>query len=399
VRCVVSVSMLTEGWDANTVTHILGVRAFGTQLLCEQVVGRGLRRRSYTTNDEGRFDPEYAEVYGVPFSFIPAAGSSTAPPPRHPVTRVRALPERIRSEIYFPRVVGYRHELSTEHLRVKLGEEAQLALSTHDVPSTTELSDILGALNVHTLEDLRNRREQEIVYFLARRVTQRYFADRPWLFPQLVEIVRDWISECLTLKDNTFTGLLLLHQRADDAADRIFRAIVAADPGEHALLAVLAAYEGIGSTRHVDFDTTKPVMRTDPELCHVSHVVADSGWEHKLAQTLETMPEVRAYVKNKGLGFTIPYTIDGEEHHYMPDFILRVEDGHGEDDLLNLIVEVSGAQRRDKEAKVATVRSLWVPAVNSLGTQGRWGFVECEDPWDAEHLIRGKLAELEPVSA
>jgi type III restriction enzyme len=208
-----------------------------------------------------------------------------------------------------------------------------------------------------------------------------------------VEIVRDWMSECLTLKDHTFIGLLLLHQRADDAADRIFRAIVAADPGEHALLAVLAAYEGVGSTRHVDFDTTKPVMRTDPERCNVSHVVADSGWEHKLAQTVEAMPEVRAYVKNKGVGFTIPYTIDGEEHQYVPDFILRVEDGRGEDDLLNLIVEVSGAQRRDKEAKVATVRSLWVPAVNNLGTQGRW------DPWDAEHLIRGKLAELETVSA
>jgi len=399
VRCVVSVSMLTEGWDANTVTHILGVRAFGTQLLCEQVVGRGLRRRSYTANDEGRFDPEYAEVYGVPFSFIPAAGSSTTPPPGRPVTRVRALTERADCEIRFPRVVGYRHELSTEHLRVEFGEEAQLALSTHDVPSTTELSAIVGIPNVHTLEDLRDRREQEVVYFLARRITQRYFADRPWLFPQLVEIVCDWISECLTLKDHTFIGLLLLHQRADDAGDRIFRAIVAADPGEQALLAVLAPYDEVGSTQHVDFDTTKPVMSTNPERCHVSHVVADSGWEHKLTQTLEGMSEVLAYVKNQGLGFTIPYTIDGEEHQYVPDFIALIDDGHGKDDPLNLIIEVSGAQRRDKEAKVATTRSLWVPGVNNLRTHGRWAFIECEDPWDAEHLIRGELASLQGAPA
>jgi type III restriction enzyme len=214
-----------------------------------------------------------------------------------------------------------------------------------------------------------------------------------------VEIVCDWISECLTLKDHTFIGLLLLHQRADDAGDRIFRAIVAADPGAQALLAMLAPYDGVGSTRHVDFDTTKPVMSTNPERCHVSHVVADSGWEHKLAQTLEGMSEVLAYVKNQGLGFTIPYTIDGEEHQYVPDFIARVDDGHGEDEPLNLIIEVSGAQRRDKEAKVATVRSLWVPGINNLRTQGRWAFIECEDPWDAEHLIRGELASLQGAPA
>jgi len=399
VRCVVSVSMLTEGWDANTVTHILGVRAFGTQLLCEQVVGRGLRRRSYVAGADGRFQPEYAEVYGVPFSFLPSAGTSTAPPPGPPMTRVRALEDRRESEIRFPRVVGYRHELSTERLRVELGPDAALALSTQDVPSTTELAPIVGARDVHTLDDLRGKREQEVVYFVARRIVQRYFSDRPWLFPQLVEIVREWAGMCLTLKDHAFLGLLLLHQRADDAADRIFRAIVAADPGERALLAVLAPYEQVGSSRHVDFDTSKPVMVTESDRCQVSHVVADSGWEHKLAQTLETMPEVLAYVKNQGLGFTIPYTIDGEERQYVPDFIARIDDGRGSDDPLNLVIEVSGAQRRDKQAKVATARTLWVPGVNTLGTQGRWAFVECEDPWDAEHLIRGELALAEPVGA
>src|SRR5262249_42853516 len=114
VKCVVSVSMLTEGWDANTVTHILGVRAFGTQLLCEQVVGRGLRRRSYTVNEHGRFDPEYAEVYGVPFAFIPTASVGPEPVVPKPLTRVRALESRIDAEITFPRVVAYRYEITSE---------------------------------------------------------------------------------------------------------------------------------------------------------------------------------------------------------------------------------------------------------------------------------------------
>jgi type III restriction enzyme len=392
VRCVVSVSMLTEGWDANTVTHILGVRAFGTQLLCEQVVGRGLRRRSHVVNAQGLFEPEYAEVYGVPFSFIPTAGSGGEPAPGPPVTRVRAIEERAAAEVTFPRVVGYRHELSTERLRVAFGENAGLALSTRDVPTSTEISGVVGASDVHTLEDLQGKREQEVVFSLARRLVQSHFPDRPWLFPQLTTIAHRWIAEQVTLKDHSFVGLLLLHRHADDAVDRIYRSIVAADPGERALLAVLALYDQTGSTRHVEFDTTKPVMETDPERCQVSHVVGDTGdWEQKVARALETMPEVLAYVKNQGLGFTIPYTIDGEERQYVPDFIARIDEGRGAEDALNLVIEVSGAQRRDKEAKVATARDLWVPAVNNLRTQGRWAFLECEDPWSVESLIRGAL--------
>jgi type III restriction enzyme len=391
VRCVVSVSMLTEGWDANTVTHILGVRAFGTQLLCEQVVGRGLRRRSYVAGEEGRFEPEYAEVYGVPFSFIPTAGGGTEPPPGRPVTRVRALEDRSELEIIFPRVVGYRYELSTELIDAEFDDSSELVLSTRDVPSKTDVEGVVGETTVHTLDDLKARREQEVVFHLARRVVQSYFSDQPWLFPQLTGIARRWLHECLVLKDNTFPQLVLLGQHIDAAADRVYRAVVSADPGESALLAVLAPYDSTGSTRNVDFDTTKPVMATDPERCQVSHVTADSGWEHKLAQTLENMDEVHSYVKNQGLGFTIPYTIDCEEHQYVPDFIVRLDDGRG--DLLNLIVEVSGAANRHKETKVQTAQTLWVPGVNTLRAHGRWRFVECSDPWDAKHLIRGAIED------
>src|SRR5262249_44724179 len=157
VKCVVSVSMLTEGWDANTVTHILGVRAFGTQLLCEQVVGRGLRRMSYTLNDQGHFDPEYAEGYGVPFSFIPCPGSTANRQRQLPGVpkpgRVKAIPERLIDrpwlEITFPRVTGYRYELPPARLEARFGEESRVILSTQDIPIHTENAPIVGETVIH----------------------------------------------------------------------------------------------------------------------------------------------------------------------------------------------------------------------------------------------------------
>jgi len=397
VKCVVSVSMLTEGWDANTVTHILGVRAFGTQLLCEQVVGRGLRRMSYTTNAEGMFDPQYAEVYGVPFSFIPSAGSAVDPKPGTMPTRVRALEERIALEITFPRVVGYRYELPGEKLSAEFTQDSKLVLSTEELPVRTEMASIIGESDFHTLDGLKDHREQEVDFRLARLVLEKYFRDpdgnpKPWLFPQLIKIVRQWRHECLTCKDNTFPQMLLLTARAHDAADRIYQAIVASTPNQRTLMPILRPYDTLGSTRYVDFDTTRPVYRTNPSKCHISHVVADTeSWEQKMAQTLEEMDGVVCYVKNHNLGFTIPYTINGEEHGYIPDYIVRLNDGRGLDDLLNLIIEVSGEARKDKAAKVAAARNLWVPAINNHGGFGRWEFLEIDDPWDAQSTIRASL--------
>src|SRR5439155_7560163 len=148
VRCVVSVSMLSEGWDANTVTHILGVRAFSTQLLCEQVIGRALRRASYVPDDDGKFLPEYAEVYGVPFTFIPTAAASSAP--KLPVipTTVRALDERASMEIAFPRVSGYRQEITGETLTPQFGPDSRMTLTTRDAVTKTELDPIVGTGSV-----------------------------------------------------------------------------------------------------------------------------------------------------------------------------------------------------------------------------------------------------------
>ena len=160
VKCVVSVSMLTEGWDANTVTHVLGVRAFGTQLLCEQVVGRGLRRMSYAANAKGHFSPEYAEVYGVPFSFIPCSGATTDPKPGPVPTRVRALESRIDCEITFPRLLGYHYDVGGERLTATFTDQSRLTLSTADIPTKTENAPIVGESSIHTLDDLKRRRPQ-----------------------------------------------------------------------------------------------------------------------------------------------------------------------------------------------------------------------------------------------
>jgi type III restriction enzyme len=419
VKCVVSVSMLTEGWDANTVTHILGVRAFGTQLLCEQVVGRGLRRMSYSVNDEGKFDPEYAEVYGVPFSFIPCSGAGPDVKPGPMPTRVRSLENRIDCEITFPRLLGYRYDIEEAELQYEFTADSKLSLSTRDLPLKTENAPIVGQSSIHNLDELRGHRPQEVAFKLAKLTLEKYFRGdceertgatktekgkdhkwdhevQAWRFPQLLDIAKSWLAECVTCKGNTFPQLLLLTEFAHDASDRIYQAIVRSDGcnGQTRILRpILQPYDTLGSTRWVDFDTTRSVYATNTSKCHISHVVCDTdSWEQKLAQTLEDdLPEVVRYVKNHNLGFFIPYNLNGDEKRYIPDFIACIDDGHGPDDLLNLILEVTGERKKDKAAKVSTARTLWIPAVNNEGSFGRWEFLEISDPWDATNTIRAFL--------
>jgi type III restriction enzyme len=391
VRCVVSVSMLTEGWDANTVTHILGVRAFGTQLLCEQVVGRGLRRVSYEADADGMFEPEYAEVYGVPFSFIPTTGSAT-PVVQKEVFRVFAQPDKAEYELTFPHLQGYRFDLPTERLTASFDEDSVMVLSTQDIPTWTEMDPIVGEKVIHRLDDLRARRLQEVAFRIARRTLDRFFRTedgdpRPWLFPQLVRIAADWLERCVVLKDGTFPQMLLLAEWEHHAAEKVYRAIVVGSAGEKRLLPILRPYDQIGSTRYVDFTTTKSVYPAGKS--HLNWLVMDSDWEAKVGQMLDELPEVRAWVKNQGLGLRIPYTLEGESAHYLPDLLVRIDDGGPEP--LNLLIEVTGERKKDKAAKVETARSQWAPAVNNDGRFGRWAFLEITDPWDAANLIRSHL--------
>jgi type III restriction enzyme len=233
-------------------------------------------------------------------------------------------------------------------------------------------------------------RLQTVAFEIARTVLEQYFTDpeknrKEWLFPDLVSIARDWISQCVVLKDNTFPQLLLWSSNRRDAADRIYKAIVQSTSGEKQLLPIPKPYDTVGSTRFVQFDTRRPVYKTRPDKCQISHVVADTGsWEQKMAEALEDMDEVICYVKNQRLGFEIPYTIDGVQRHYEPDFIARIDDGHGKSDPLNVIIEVTGDRDRAKEAKVSTAKTLWVPAVNNAGQWGRWAISEISDPWKAK---------------
>ncbi len=391
VRCVVSVSMLTEGWDANTVTHILGVRAFGTQLLCEQVVGRGLRRVSYEADADGMFEPEYAEVYGVPFSFIPTTGSAT-PVVQKEVFRVFAQSDKAEYELTFPHLQGYRFDLPTERLSATFDEDSSMVLSTSEIPTWTEVDAIVGMPEVHRLDDLQTRRLQEVAFRIAKRTLDRFFRtdeghDRPWLFPQLVRIASDWLDRCVVLKDGTFKQMLLLAEWENHAAEKVYRAIVVGSAGEKRLLPILRPYDQIGSTRYVDFTTTKAVYPAGKS--HLNWLVMDSDWEAKVGQVLDELPEVRAWVKNLGLGLRIPYTLEGESAHYLPDLLVRIDDDGAEP--LNLLIEVTGERKKDKAAKVETARSQWVPAVNNDGRFGRWAFLEITDPWDAANLIRANL--------
>jgi type III restriction enzyme len=307
-------------------------------------------------------------------------------------TRVRALPDRQACEITFPRLNGYRYDLGGEQLTAVFNDDSRMILSTADIPTWTENAPIIGESSIQRLDDLKRRRVQEVAFLLGKLVLEKYFRDdeentKPWLFPQLLGLVKRWLQDCLILKDNTFPQLLLLNQFAYNAAERIYQAIVSSTSGHKTLKPILRPYDTIGSTCYVDFDTTRPTYETDPQKCHISHVVADTeSWEQKLAQTLEEMPEVVCYVKNHNLGFAIPYTIDGDEKNYIPDFIVRFQGADGE--LINLIIEVTGEKKKEKLAKVATAKNLWVPAVNNHTGFGKWAFLEITDPWDAQNLIR-----------
>jgi type III restriction enzyme len=322
---------------------------------------------------------------------------------------VRALENRMGCEITFPRLLGYRYEMAGDRLTATFTGDSRLALTTADIPTRTENAPIVGETSVHTLDDLKRRRPNEVAFLLAKLTLEKYFRDddgndKPWLFPQLLGIARRWLTECVTCKDHTFPQLLLLIEFAHDAADRIYKGIVQSTDGTAALKPILRPYDTVGSTRYVDFDTTRAVYATRADKCHVSHVVADTdSWEQKMAVALEDMPEVVRYVKNHNLGFTIPYTLNGEERQYHPDFIavIRTEprasaraDGPAGDAArcdLDLIIEVTGEKKKDKAAKVSTARTLWVPAVNNHGGFGRWAFLEISDPWDAMNAIRSFL--------
>jgi type III restriction enzyme len=387
IRCVVSVSMLTEGWDANTVTHIMGVRAFGTQLLCEQVVGRGLRRQSYDLNKDGLFNVEYADILGIPFNFTAAPVVAPVVKPAKN-TRVQALKERETLEIRFPRVEGYRFDLPQERITAAFTDDSRFELNPANVgPCQVQNEGVVGEGVELTPAIIENMRPSEISYHLAKRLLYSRYTepneDPPmFLFGDLQRAARRWVSEGYLTAKGVPIGAIRYPELADKAAEMIFTACQRGQEGEKRIKAILDAYNPSGSTRFVAFNTTKDVWTTAKDKSHVSHVVMDSDWEGELARVLERHPRVLAYVKNQGMQFEVPYRDGATPRKYAPDFIVRLDDG--QDEPLNLILETKGYRGVDAQFKAQTMQEFWVPGVNNLGGYGRWAFAELRDAYAIE---------------
>ena len=391
IRCVVSVSMLTEGWDANNVTHILGVRAFGTQLLCEQVVGRALRRQSYDLNEQDLFNAEYADILGIPFDFTAKPVVAPPAPPRETVHVTAVSPERDDLEITFPRVMGYRVELPRERIIADFNDDSVLELTPDMVgPGITRSAGIIGEAVDLTLEHLEQVRRSTVIYHLTERLLMTRYRDpgeepKLHLFGQLKRVARQWLDQCLQCHGGTYPQQLLYQELADTACERITAGITRTLIGEdRPIQVVLDPYVPTGTTQHVSFNTSKDTRWETigpPPKCHLNWIVCDSDWEAEFCRVAEAHPRVVSYVKNHNLGFDVPYRHGSETRRYIPDFIVNIapESAEGEEanrEPFHLVVEIKGYRGEDAKEKKSTMETYWVPGVNNNGRFGRWGFAE-----------------------
>jgi len=400
IRCVVSVSMLTEGWDTNTVTHVLGVRAFGTQLLCEQVIGRALRRQSYDLNEDNMFNVEYADVLGIPFDFTAKPVIGPPQPPRETIQVKAVRPDRDPLEIQFPRVAGYRVELPEERLTAEFNADSVLELNPDIVgPSITQNSGIIGESVDLSLAHLGDMRRSTLLFHVTQRLLYTKWRDpgedaKLHLFGQLKRITKEWLDNCLVCKGGTYPAQLMYQELADMACERITAGITRALVGERPIKAMLDAYNPSGSSMYVNFNTSKKDRwETDARRCHVNWVILDSDWEAEFCRVAEAHPKVVSYVKNHNLGLEVPYRYGSETRKYLPDFIVKIDDGKGEDDLLNLIVEIKGYRREDAKEKKSTMDVYWVPGVNNLKCYGRWAFAEFTEVYQIESDFEAKVED------
>ncbi len=399
IRCIVSVGMLTEGWDANTVTHIIGIRPFMSQLLCEQVVGRGLRRASYEVDENGLFTEEVAQVFGVPFEVIPFKATQGAPPPKPKRFHVHALPARIEHEIRFPRVEGYTQAVRNR-ITVDWPSVARLRLEPGRIPTIVDTRGFSvdatgrpatggpGRAREVTLEAYRAvRRVQQVIFDLARELTTSYVTNREStvpahaLFPQVLAIVEYFVRNKVEVPPHSDLRDIALPPYRGEVIERLTTAIhpdTAA--GEAAEIPRYAAGEP-GSTVGVDFWTSKEVREVSRS--HVNFVVADTrAWEQQTAFYIDRHPNVLSFVKNAGLGFTIPYLHNGQGHDYVPDFLVMFDDRPG----YTLILETKGFDPLEEIKQQAAER--WVAAVNADGKFGDWAYALAKSVSDVSYILQ-----------
>lgn len=397
IRCVVSVSMLTEGWDANTVTHIMGLRAFGSQLLCEQVAGRALRRMNYflqgydkdgnPTQDKRKivvekFPPEYAHIIGVPFKMF-KGGKSEPPPTPVDITHIAAVPARQAAmEIEFPNVVGYRIENLEGDIKHDFSLIENYEIDGSKFPTETILTSPISASEEKLeVKGILEKRDQELIFLITKELIKSHFSDeegnpRFQKFNKLKSIVAEWYRDkviLLNIADSRYKRLLYF-ENPKKIVDHIARGINPQFNSTEYIRPVFNYYNKFSSTKYVNGNTVKEVYPT--QKSHVNYVVMDSDWEGICAKTLEELDTVETYVKNQFLGLAIPYSKEGKEHLYFTDFIARVKCKDGT--LKNLMIEISGMSK-DKAEKKWFVENRWIPAVNALKDKygyPEWHFIE-----------------------
>lgn len=403
VRCIVSVAMLSEGWDANTVTHIVGLRPFGSQLLCEQVVGRALRRKHYVLDEEsGMFAEESAKIFGVPFELIPFKVRPQGPPaPPREVHHIYSMPERAEYEIDFPKVTGY-HQSGSFEVEIDWSQVAGITLDPGEIPPEVEVAGMAasqGSLVGHgpgepeliNLDEWRKRwRDQEVAFRLAKEICREWREDHGaeavptlHLFTRVVAATKRFLAEKVECRGNTQPcDVLAVGEYARAAINSLMGAIRMGGRFVSAEVAVIPqGSEGRGTTWHVDFHTTKPV--SPATRCHLNAMVADTAkWEQKAAWILDHHAGVARWVKNdQHVGLFIPYRRpDRRLARYIPDFLVVTQSG------ARLIIEIKG-QMDDAARLKAKAAERWCAAVNRLEQYGQWRYLLVMDPDDLWTLL------------
>lgn len=408
VRCIVSVGMLPEGWDCNTVTHIIGLRPFMSQLLCEQVVGRGLRRYSYVIDPEtGKFAEEVAKIFGVPFEVIPFKANVGGPsPPKEKRHHVYAIPGKEEYRIEFPRVEGYTQAI---HSRVNIdwGKEPVFLLDPINIPPEVQMKASLPAnsgrptlFGPGKLEDVslnpfrRKRRKQELIFELATTLTREYLAygDKQLsphsLFPQLIRIVSRYLDEKVNVQPPADLMDVFLSPYYGWVIENMVQAIRPdSSQGEAPEVPKYERHRKPGSTDEVDFWTSREVREV--VRSHLNYIVADTKkWEQSAAYFIDTHSGIAAFVKNSGLGFAVPYFHNGQSHDYVPDFVIRLKSDS--DPQYYLILETKGFDPLEGVKSAAAER--WVKAVNSDGNHGHWQYAIARKPEKAIEEIDKAVA-------
>jgi len=402
VRCIVSVGMLTEGWDCNTVTHIVGLRPFMSQLLCEQVVGRGLRRTSYEVTEDGKLTEEVAQILGVPFEVVPYKAAPEGQPPKvRERKHVHALPDKARYEVTFPRVDGYTQAIRN---RVTVDWDAlpRLRLDPAKIPPEVRMKATVpsnegrpslsgpGRIDDITLNPYRKtHRLQKVAFEMAAAMT-RELANNPRcnvpthvLFPQTLAIVQRYLADKVAPVPPAERIDVALSPYYGWAVERLRDAIRGdTSAGEPPEVPRYEQHRAPGSTGDVDYWTTREVWT--PQKSHVNYVVADTRrWEQSAAYHIDKHNAVDAFVKNADLGFAIPYFHNGEPHDYVPDFIIRLKTS-GEEERY-LILETKGFDELEGVKREAAKR--WVNAVNADGQYGHWEYAVAHSPGAVMSLL------------